>query len=79
MKSLSFRKGVVSNVEEVIMNQPVGLMSHESEGNVAHGRRGEAVSYTHLRKISGLAKGRTLVYFTHNGRKVPGAVLNDKE
>lgn len=28
---------------------------------------------------SGLAKCRTLVYFAHNGRKVPGAVLNDKE
>ena len=36
-----FIKGVFSNFEEVIMNQPVGLMSHESEGNVAHGRRGE--------------------------------------
>ena len=73
----SFRTGVGGISRGIVWNQ-----RHDDKGGfsrLAYLFFQFAVVGFRIRKISGLAKCRTLVYFAHHGRKVPGAVLNDKE
>ena len=73
----SFRTGVGGISRGIVRNQ-----GHDDKGGFSRLAClffQFAVVGFRIRKISGLAKCRTLVYFAHHGRKVPGAVLNDKE